>query len=64
MVDSLQVPQGYAESSGKTFQTVSHSFSISTEMYFLSAWQREVVNVVEVLTDKCVEVWENFKLDP
>ena len=54
---------GFAESSGKTSQTVSHSFSISTTMCFWSAWKGEMVNVVEVLTDECVEVWENLRLD-
>ena len=55
---------GFVESSGKTSQTVSYSFSISAAMCFWSAWKGEVVHVVEVLTDKCVEVWENLRLDP
>ena len=55
---------GFVESFGKTSQTVSHSFSISATMCFWSAWKGEVVNVVEVLTDKCVEVCENLRLDP
>ena len=53
----------FMESSGRTSQTVSHSFSISTAMWFWSAWKEEIVNVVEVLTDKCVEVWENLRVD-
>ena len=53
----------FVESSGRTSQTVSHSFSISTAMWFWSAWKEEIVNVVEVLTDKCVEVWENLRVD-
>ena len=55
---------GFAESSGKTSQTVPNSFSIFAAMCFWSAWKGEVVNVVEVLTDKCVEVWENLMLNP
>ena len=51
---------GFVESSGKTSQTVYHSFSIYAAMYFRSAWKGEVVSVVEVLTDECVEV----RLDP
>ena len=54
---------GFAKSSGKTSQTVSHSFSISAVMCFWSAWKGEVVNVVEVLTYKFVEVWESLRLD-
>ena len=54
---------GFAESFGKSSQTVAHSFSISTVMCFWSAWKGEVVNMVEVLTDKCVEVWEDLRLD-
>ena len=54
---------GFAESSGKTSQTVYHSFSISAAMHFWSAWKGEVVNVVEVLNDECVEVLENLRLD-
>ena len=55
---------GFAESSGKTSQTVSHYLLISAVMCFWSAWKGEVVNVVEVLPDECVEVWENLRLDP
>ena len=55
---------GFAESSEKTYETVSHYLSISAVMCFWSAWKGEVVNVVEMLTDKCVEVWENLRLDP
>ena len=55
---------GFAESFGKSSQTVFHSFSIPTVMCFWSAWKGEVVvNVVEVLTDECVEVWEDLRLD-
>ena len=54
---------GFAESSGKTSQTVYHSFSISATMHFWSAWKGEVVNVVEVLNGECVEVLENLRLD-
>ena len=54
---------GFVQSSGKTSQTFSHSFSISTVMCFLSAWKREMANVVGVLSDECVEVWENLRLD-
>ena len=54
---------GFAESSGKTSQTVYHSFSISAAMHFWSAWKGEVVNVVEVLNGECVEVLENLRLD-
>ena len=52
----------FAQSSGKTSQTVSHSFSISAMMRFWSAWKGEAVNVVEVLIDKCAEVLENLRL--
>ena len=45
MVDSLQVPPGFAASSEKTSQTVSHSFSISATM-FLASLKGEVVNAV------------------
>ena len=45
MVGSLQVPPGFAESSEKTSQTVSHSFSISATM-FLASLKGEVVNAV------------------
>ena len=38
--------RGVLESSEKTSQTVSHSFSISTAMWFCSARKKEVVNVV------------------
>ena len=55
---------GFVESSGKTSQTVSHSFFISATMCFWSACKGEMVNVVEVLTDECVEVWEYLRLDP
>ena len=55
---------GFVESSGKTSQTFSYSFSISAAMCFWSAWKGEVVNVVEVQTDECVEVWENLRLAP
>ena len=55
---------GFLESSGKTSQTVSHSFSISAMMWFWSALKTEMVNVIEVFIDKCVEVWENSRLDP
>ena len=55
---------GLAESSGKSSQTVPNSFSISDAMCFWSAWKGEVVNVAEVLTDECVEVWENLMLNP
>ena len=55
---------GFAESSGKTSQTVFHSFSISTTMCFWSAWKGKVVNIVEMFTGKCVEVWDNLRLDP
>ena len=48
---------GFVESSGKTSHTVSHSFSISASICLWSAWKREVVNVVEVFTNKSVEVW-------
>ena len=54
----------FAERSGKSSHTVSQSFSISAAMCFWSAWKEEVVTVVEVLTDKCVEVWENLRLEP
>ena len=54
---------GFSESSGKTPQTVTHSVLISVTMCFWSAWRGKVGNVVEVLTDKCVEVWENLRLD-
>ena len=54
----------FGESSGKTSQTVSHSFSISAAMCFWSASKGEMVNLVEVLTGECVEVWENFRFDP
>ena len=37
---------GFAESSGKTSETVSNTFSISAAMGFWSAWKGEVVNVV------------------
>ena len=37
---------GFAGSSGKTFQTVSNSFSISAVMCSQSAWKGQVVNVV------------------
>ena len=37
---------GSAESSGKTSRTVSHSFSIPTEICFWSASKGEVVDVV------------------
>ena len=47
---------GFAKSSGKTSETVYHSFSVSTVMCFWSAWEGEMVNLVEVLTDKCVKV--------
>ena len=53
---------GFVESSGKTHQTVSNSFSISGAIFFWSAWKGEVVNVVEVLIDKSVEVWERLRL--
>ena len=46
----------------KTSQTVSHSFSIPTAICFWSVWKGEKVNVVEVLIDKCVEMWENLRL--
>ena len=55
---------GFVESSGKTSQTVSHSFSISVVMCFWSAWKGEVLNMIEWLTDKCVEVWEYLRLNP
>ena len=55
---------GFAESYGKTSQTVPNSFSIYAAMCFWSAWKEEVVNVVEVLTDECVEVCENLMLNP
>ena len=42
----------------KTSQTVSHSLSISNMMFLVS------LEVVEVLTDECVEVLENSRLDP
>ena len=54
----------FAESSEKTYETVSHYLSISAVMCFWSAWKGEVVNVIEMLTGKCVEVWENLRLDP
>ena len=53
---------GFVESSGKTSQTISHSFSISAAICFWSAWKGELVNVVEVLTDESVEVWEKLGL--
>ena len=53
---------GFVESSGKTSHTVSHSFSISAAIYFWSAWKGEVVIVVEVLTNECVEVWKRLRL--
>ena len=53
---------GFVESSGKTSQTVSHSFSISAAICFWSAWKGEVANVVEVLIDESVEVWEKLRL--
>ena len=37
---------GFAESSGKTSQTVSNSFLVSATMCFWSSWKGEVVNVV------------------
>ena len=55
---------GFLESSGKTSQTVSHSFSISAMMWFWSALKTEMVNVIEVFIDKCVEMWENSRIDP
>ena len=36
----------FVESSGKTSQTVSHFFSVSTTMCFWSAWKGEMMNVV------------------
>ena len=36
----------FVENSGKTPQTVSHSFSFSAETCFWSAWKEEVVNLV------------------
>ena len=50
------------ESSGKTSQTVSQSFSISAAICFWSAWKGEMMNVVEVLIDESVEVWERLRL--
>ena len=55
---------GFEEGSGKTSQTVSHSFSILAAMCFWSAWKGEVVNLVEVLTNEYVEVWKNLRLHP
>ena len=54
---------GFAESSGKTSQTVFHSFLISTAICFWSTWKGDVVNLLEVFTDQCVKVWENLRLD-
>ena len=54
---------GFEESSAKTSQTVSFLFQFPP-MCFWSAWKGEVVNLVEVFTDECVEVWKNFRLDP
>ena len=53
---------GFVESSGKTSHTVSRSFSISAAICFWSAWKGEVGNVVEVLTDESVGVWERLRL--
>ena len=52
----------FLESYGKASQKMPHSFAISTAMCFWSTRKGEKVNVVEVLTDKCVEVWENLRL--
>ena len=42
----------------------SFFFSISAVMCFWSVGKGEVVNVVEVLTDKCIELWECLRFDP
>ena len=42
----------------------SYSFSISNAMCFWSTKKGEVVNVVEMLIDKCLELWESFRFDP
>ena len=54
---------GIEVSSGKTSKTASHSFSSSAGICFWSAWKGEVVNVVEVLIDESVELWEKLRLD-
>ena len=55
---------GFAESSGKTSQTVLYYVSIFTTMCFWSAWEGEMMNVIEMFTNKCVEVWKNLRLNP
>ena len=52
------------ESSGTTSKTISYSFSISNAMCFWSTKKGEVVNVVEMLIDKCLELWESSRFDP
>ena len=53
---SLQVPQGLQRALGRPPKQSTIFFSISTVMCFWSAWEGEMVNLVEVLTDKCVKV--------
>ena len=66
MVGLLQVPQGSQRALRRlTKQDLrTRDLSISAVMCFWSAWKGEVVNVIEMLTDKCVEVWDNLRLDP
>ena len=60
----LQVLQDLRRALRRLLWEVSHSFPISAVMCFWSVWKGEVVNMVEVLTDKCVELWECLRFDP
>ena len=45
---------GFSESSGKTFHTVSHSCLILALSFCRLAWKKEVVKLIEALTDQRV----------
>ena len=49
-------PQDLRRALRRLLWEVSHFFSISAVMCFWSVGKGEVVNVVEVLTDKCIEL--------
>ena len=56
------IPQGLNKALGRLPRQLPPSFSISVAMSFVSAWKGQVVNWCEVLTYKCVEVWESLRL--
>ena len=60
----LLVPKDLRRVLGRLLWEVSLFFPISAVMCFWSVGKGEVVNVVEVLTDKCIEFWECLRFDP